>query len=137
MPTTHVAGRDGIGVLSIPVPELELPVLTNWSYAKLETAPCHYFGLCHETDFVIAVHNYQSHFGRLSELRPKDLVLFTDVSGEAHYYEVVLLEPLPGNTTEEMITNGFDLSLYTCPRRSQPRNGSVQRYKMMRTNLRE
>ena len=31
-----------------------------------------------------------------------------------HGYEVVLLETLPGNATEEMITSGFDLSLYTC-----------------------
>ena len=114
MLTTEVDGYDCIGVLSIPVLELELPVLTDWSYAKLKTAPCHYFGSCYEKDFVIAAHNYPSHFGRLSELQPKDLILFTDVSGNVYGYEVVLLETLPGNATEEMITSGFDLSLYTC-----------------------
>jgi sortase A len=31
-----------------------------------------------------------------------------------HYYEVLLLETLPGYATEEMIASGFDLSLYTC-----------------------
>ena len=111
---TQVNGYDCIGVLSIPVLELELPVLTDWSYAKLKIAPCHYFGSYFEKDFVIAAHNYRSHFGRLSELQPKDLVLFTDVSGTVRCYEVVLLETLPGNATEEMITSGFDLSLYTC-----------------------
>ena len=114
MLTTQVSGYDCIGVLSIPVLELELPVLTDWSYAKLKIAPCHYFGSCYEKDFVIAAHNYRSHFGRLSELQPKDLVLFTDISGTVYCYEVVLLETLPGNATEEMITSGFDLSLYTC-----------------------
>ena len=114
MLTTQVNGYDCIGILSIPVLELELPVLTDWSYAKLKIAPCHYFGSCYEKDFVIAAHNYQSHFGRLSELQPKDLVLFTDISGTVFCYEVVLLETLPGNATEEMITSGFDLSLYTC-----------------------
>ena len=114
MLTTEVDGYDCIGVLAIPVLELELPVLTDWSYAKLKTAPCHYFGSCYEKDFVIAAHNYPSHFGRLSELQPKDLILFTDVSGNVYGYEVVLLETLPGNATEEMITSGFDLSLYTC-----------------------
>ena len=114
MLTTQVDGYDCIGVLSIPVLELELPVLTDWSYAKLKIAPCHYFGSYYEKDFVIAAHNYQSHFGRLSELQPKDLVLFTDISGTVYCYEVVLLETLPGNATEEMITSGFDLSLYTC-----------------------
>lgn len=114
MLTTQVNGYDCIGVLSIPVLELELPVLTDWSYAKLKIAPCHYFGSCFEKDFVIAAHNFQSHFGRLSELQPKDLVLFTDISGTVYCYEVVLLETLPGNATQEMITSGFDLSLYTC-----------------------
>ena len=114
MLTTQVDGYDCIGVLSIPVLELELPVLADWSYAKLKIAPCHYFGSCYEKDFVIAAHNYQSHFGRLSELQPKDLILFTDISGTVYCYEVVLLETLPANATEEMITSGFDLSLYTC-----------------------
>ena len=114
MLTTQVDGYDCIGVLSIPVLELELPVLTDWSYAKLKIAPCHYFGSYYEKDFVIAAHNYQSHFGRLSALQPKDLVLFTDISGTVYCYEVVLLETLPANATEEMITSGFDLSLYTC-----------------------
>ena len=114
MATAQVDGYDCIGVLSIPVLELELPVLTDWSYEKLRIAPCHYFGSYYGTDFVIAAHNYQSHFGRLSQLQPKDLILFTDVSGTVHCYEVVLLETLPGHATEEMITSGFDLSLYTC-----------------------
>ena len=114
MLTMPVDGYDCIGVLSIPVLELELPVLTDWSYAKLKIAPCHYFGSYYEKDFVIAAHNYQSHFGRLPELQPKDLILFTDISGTVYCYEVVLLETLPANATEEMITSGFDLSLYTC-----------------------
>ena len=114
MPATQVDGYDCIGILSIPVLELELPVLTDWSYAKLKIAPCHYFGSYYEKDFVIAAHNYQSHFRRLSDLQPKDLILFTDISGTVHCYEVVLLETLPADATEEMITSGFDLSLYTC-----------------------
>ena len=57
MLTTKVDGYDCIGVLSIPVLELELPVLTEWSYAKLKIAPCHYFGTCYEENFVIAAHN--------------------------------------------------------------------------------
>ena len=114
MPAAQVSGYDCIGILSIPVLELELPVLADWSYAKLKVAPCHYFGSCYEMNFVIAAHNYQSHFGRLPQLQPEDIVLFTDLRGTTYCYEVVLLETLPGHATEEMITSGFDLSLYTC-----------------------
>ena len=91
-----------------------MPVLTDWSYAKLKKAPCLYYGSYYEKDFVIAAHNYKSHFGRLSTLKKGDVVIFTNVDGVARYYEVALLETLPKNATEEMITSGFDLSLYTC-----------------------
>ena len=114
MATVKVDGYDCIGILSMPVLDLELPVLTDWSYAKLKKAPCHYYGTYYEKDFVIAAHNYKSHFGRLSELQAGDIVVFTDINNIEHYYEVVLLETLPKNATKEMITSGFDLSLYTC-----------------------
>lgn len=114
MQTMQIDGYECIGILSIPVLELELPVLLDWSYTKLKVAPCRYYGSYYESDFVIAAHNYPAHFGRLSELQQKDMILFTDVSGTVYCYEVVLLETLPGNATKEMISSGFDLSLYTC-----------------------
>ena len=112
--TMKADGNNCVGILSIPVLELELPVLTDWSYEKLKKAPCHYYGSCYEENFVIMAHNYRSYFGRLSELTEKDLILFTDITGKDHFYEVVLLETLPKTATEEMLASGFDLSLYTC-----------------------
>lgn len=114
MSTISVDGYDCIGILSIPVLELELPVFTDWSYEKLKIAPCHYYGSNMSGDFVIAGHNYKAHFGRLSELQPQDLIVFTDAEGTVHQYEVFLLETLAANATKEMISSGFDLSLYTC-----------------------
>ena len=114
MATIKVDGYDCIGILSVPVLELELPVLTEWSYAKLKQAPCHYYGSYYEADFVIAAHNYKAHFGRLPELQKGDSVFITDVNGDTYCYEVILLETLPKEATKEMITSGFDLSLYTC-----------------------
>lgn len=114
MQTVSAGNYDSIGILSIPVLEVELPVLTDWNYDKLRNAPCLYYGSCYEPNFVIAAHNYASHFGRLSQLQPGDFVLFTDVTGTVYCYEVVMLETLPPTATEEMITSGFDLSLYTC-----------------------
>lgn len=114
MSTVSIDGYDCIGILSIPVLELELPVFTGWSYEKLKIAPCHYYGSYISGDFVIAAHNYRAHFGRLSELQPQDLIIFTDAEGTIHHYEVFLLETLTANATKEMIDSGFDLSLYTC-----------------------
>ena len=114
MATVKVGDYECIGILSIPALEVELPVLTDWSYAKLKKAPCLYYGSYYEKDFVIAAHDYKSHFGRLSQLQAGDIIVFSTTGGTEHYYEVVLLETLPKNATEEMITAGFDLSLYTC-----------------------
>ena len=114
MPTVKVDGYECIGILSVPVLKLELPVLTDWSYEKLKKAPCHYYGSYYEEDFVIAAHNYKVHFGRLSELQVGDAVTFTNVNGVVYRYEVELLETLPKDATKEMITSGFALSLYTC-----------------------
>ena len=55
MTEVEIDGNLYIGYLSIPVLELELPVLTDWSYAKLKVAPCHYFGSYYEKDFVNAI----------------------------------------------------------------------------------
>ena len=114
MKTVKVNGYDCIGILSVPVLDLELPILTDWSYAKLRKAPCLYYGSYYEKDFVIAAHNYKTHFGRLAGLKKDDVIIFTDVGGTEYYYKVVLLETLPPNATTQMITSGFDLSLYTC-----------------------
>ena len=114
MPTVPAGDYTSIGILSIPVLELELPILADWSYEKLKSAPCHYYGTYYESNFVIAGHNYTAHFGKLSHLQAGDLILFTDATGTVHCYEVVLLETLAATATEEMITSGFDLSLYTC-----------------------
>ena len=111
MSAISVDGYDCIGILSIPVLELELPIFTGWSYEKLKIAPCHYYGSYISGDFVIAGHNYKAHFGRLSELQPQDLIIFTDAEGTIHQYEVFLLETLTANATKEMISSGFDLSL--------------------------
>ena len=114
MGCVKVDGEDCIGVLFIPALNVELPVLKSWSYSKLKKAPCHYFGTYYEKNFVIAGHNYSSHFGKLPQLRPGDLVFFTDVNGKVYSYAVDLLETLPKEATGEMISGGFDLSLYTC-----------------------
>ena len=114
MATIQVDGYACFGILSIPALDLELPVLADWSYTKLKKAPCHYYGSCYEKNFVIAAHNYKSHFGRLSALNAGDIVIFTDVYGIAHCYEVALLETLQKEATMEMIASDFDLSLYTC-----------------------
>lgn len=114
MTEVEIKGEAYIGYLSIPSLELELPVMADWSYKRLRSAPCRYAGSVRGEDLVIMAHNYAGHFGRLSALSEGDSVLFTDVDGVLTQYEVVGLDVLNHYAVEEMTSGDFDLTLFTC-----------------------
>ena len=109
-----VNGKPYIGVLSVPVLGLELPVIQEWNYPNLRVAPCRYVGSVYTGDLVIAAHNYISHFGNLKRLQLGDSVTFTDMEGNKFHYEVEALETLVPTAVEEMTSGNWELSLFTC-----------------------
>ena len=114
MPVTEMDGIGYIGTLRIPALELELPVISEWSYPNLKIAPCRYVGSAYLNTLVIAAHNYQSHFGTLKNLSEGDAVTFTDMDGNLFCYEVTALETLPPTAIAEMTASDYDLTLFTC-----------------------
>lgn len=116
-----IDGYSYIGVLSIKKLSVELPVMSDWDYDRLRIAPCRYIGSVERGDLIIAGHNYQSHFGRLSELSHGDEVIFISCDGKTYRYKVADIEVIPGDDTEDMIENDFDLTLYTCTYDSRSR----------------
>lgn len=114
MPVVTVNGYDYIGWLELPTLGLELPVMSEWSYARLKIAPCRYTGSAYSGDMVLAAHNFSSHFGRLSELSPGDAVIFTDADGHVFAYEAADVEILQPTAVEEMTAGEWPLTLFTC-----------------------
>lgn len=114
MPVKEVDGWKYIGILEIPVLDISLPIISEWSYKALKVSPSRYVGSAYTDDLVIAGHNYKSHFGPLKRLSPGDKVYFTDMDGNCFDYEVVLLETLQPTDVEEMKSEEWDLSLFTC-----------------------
>ena len=115
MPVRTIDGVDYIGVLTIPAIDLQLPVITSWSYELLRLAPCRFTGSAYTDDLIIAAHNYTTtHFSSLPSLQPGDVVTFTDVDGNVFTYRVVETETLGENAIEEMTGSGYALSLFTC-----------------------
>jgi len=114
MAVADIGGYGYIGYLSIPSLGLELPVMADWSYPQLRIAPCRYSGNLFADDLVIMAHNYWGHFGQLSKLNAEDTVLFTDMEGTQHTYQVVLTDLLTPGAVEEMTSGDFDLTLFTC-----------------------
>lgn len=105
-----------MGVLYIPSLGLELPVISDWSYPALRTAPSRYSGSVEGKDLIIAAHNYRCHFGRISELDSGDEIIFTDANGVMHSYSVIQSDLIGGRNTNAMLSGSdeWDLTLFTC-----------------------
>ena len=114
MPVKVIDGYEYIGYISIPDLKLELPVMSEWDYSRLKVAPCRQFGSTGTDDLVIAAHNYNSHFGRLSSLEIGAEIIFTDMNGEVNRYSLNRLDTLKPNAVDVVQNSGFDLVLYTC-----------------------
>lgn len=121
MTEVELEGYSYIGYLSIPALELELPIMADWDYDRLQIAPCRYTGTLKGEDLVLMAHNYPHHFGRLSELTQEDTVIFTDMDGNVTEYRVVVLDILSPDAIEEMTAGDFDLTLFTCTYGGQSR----------------
>lgn len=109
-----IGGYAYIGYLSIPSLELDLPVMSDWTYAKLQSAPCRYAGTLRGNNLVLMAHNYDKHFGRLSKLNAGDELYFTDMDGITTAYYVAERDVLDPYSVEEMTAGAYDLTLFTC-----------------------
>ncbi len=115
MSEIEIDGHRYVGFLSIPSLELDLPVMSEWSYPNMKTAPCRYWGSVYLDNMVICAHNYVNHFGRLGNVSIGDPVIFTDVDGNVFNYTVSELIQLNPNQTLNMVKGlDWDLTLFTC-----------------------
>ena len=114
MPVETINGIDFIGVLRIPTLELELPVISEWNYPNLKSAPCRYSGSAYLNNLIICGHNYASHFGSLKTLSEGDIATFTDIDGNVFIYKMVERETLNPTDIEGMESGNWDLTLFTC-----------------------
>ena len=121
MPTVVVGGYRYIGELDVPSLELSLPVMEDWDYERLKTAPCRYSGNVYEDDLVICAHNYPTHFSPLKYAPLGTQVKFTDVEGTEFYYTVASIETVGPSDVEGLLSGEWDLTLFTCNTGGQTR----------------
>lgn len=114
MPVLSVDGLDCIGTLKIPDLELTLPILNDWSYELLKSAPCRYSGSIQDNNLVIAGHNYRTHFQKIKWMKAGQKVTFTDLNGNEYQYEVISVDEIDGEDVEGMLAGDWDLTLFTC-----------------------
>lgn len=114
MTEVEIDGYAYIGYLTIPSLGLELPIMSTWSYPQLRIAPCRYTGSLRGEDLVLMAHNYNNHFGRLSQLNIGDRISFTSMDGVTTNYTVVAKDILDPTAVEEITEGTYDLTLFTC-----------------------
>lgn len=116
--TMNIDGMNFLGILSVPSKNLELPILADYSYELLDTAPCRYSGSYDSDDLVIGGHNYRSHFSKLKSIKNGEEIFFTSFNGTVYKYSVLRVEILEPAQIEDLInkqnTDDWDLTLFTC-----------------------
>lgn len=121
MTETVIDGYAYIGYLSMPTVGLELPILSDWDYTRLNIAPCRYYGTLKGNDLVLMAHNYAFHFGPISRLQEGDEVVFVDMDGIVTRYTVAASDVLPPFSHSEITAGKYDLTLFTCTYGGQSR----------------
>ncbi|MST81107.1 sortase [Bilifractor porci] len=116
MPTIEIDGYRYIGYLECPSIHLKLPVMEEWDYTRLKTAPCRYSGSVYKNDMVIAGHNYARHFSPLRWQKIGTEINFIDAEGILYPYEISDIEILNPTSIREMTQDSkdWDLTLFTC-----------------------
>lgn len=114
MTEKEVNGYACIGYIEIPDLNLQLPVISDWSYPKLKISPCRFYGTARGEDLVIMAHNYKTHFGKISTLAEGAAVRLTDMDGKVWDYQVVAKDILDPYDMEDMIAGEYDLTLFSC-----------------------
>lgn len=116
--TMNIDGMNFLGILSVPSKNLELPILADYSYELLDTAPCRYSGSYDSDDLVIGGHNYRSHFSKLKSIKNGEEIFFTSFNGTVYKYSVLRVEILEPTQIEDLInkqnTDDWNLTLFTC-----------------------
>ncbi len=121
MTEVEINGNRYIGYLTIPGLENPLPVMSDWSYPKLQIAPCRFYGSTKSDDLVVMAHNYDMHFGKLMNLTPGQEITFTDMDNVVIRYQVIATEILNPDAIDDMLSADFDLTLFTCTYGGQSR----------------
>ena len=120
MPTVTVDGYDYIGSLTFPSLELELPVMAEWDYTRLNISPCLFSGSYYSNDLVICAHNYARHFSPLWRIPMGEEVFFTASDGTVYHYVITKRETIQPDDVSGMIgkpdseAGDWDLTLFTC-----------------------
>ncbi len=114
MPEVTIDSHSYIGMLSIPALNLKLPIMSKWSYKGLKIAPGRYFGSVYSHDLVICGHNYSSCFRGLKNMPLGEKLYFTDMNGNEFVYTAVSLETIHQYDVEDMISEDYDMTIFTC-----------------------
>lgn len=110
----EIDGYYYVGEIEIPSISLKLPILKEYKYENLEIAPCVFAGQPGQPGFVIAGHNYRRHFQPVKELPDGTRILFHAADGRELVYEVSTLETIGPEEVEKMISDEWDMTLFTC-----------------------
>lgn len=114
LPVKEIDSHLYVGKIEIFSLGLELPVMEKWSYPNFRISPCVYEGTPYKNNFIVAAHNYRSHFGNIKQLVQGDKISFTDMHNNVFNYEVLYSEVVDKDAVSELKAGEWDMTLFTC-----------------------
>ncbi len=116
LPEKTYMGYTLIGNIHVPSVDIRLPVLNDWSEKMLKAAPCRYKGSIADGNMIIMAHNYKHHFNPLHKVKVGAEVTFENTVGTVFRYRVAKIEYLHRTKGEELPSEVYPLTLFTCTR---------------------
>lgn len=115
-----------LGRIIIDKLDIEYTVFNNYNEELLKISPCKFFGkkLIEKGNICIAAHNYNDNrfFGRLNELKEKDLIKMIDIEGREYNY--IIYDKYETDDEDFSILKSnkeYELTLLTCNNSNEKR----------------
>ena len=115
-----------LGRIIIDKLDIEYTVFNNYNEELLKISPCKFFGkkLIEKGNICIAAHNYSDNrfFGRLNELKEKDLIKMIDIEGREYNY--IIYDKYETDDEDFSILKSnkeYELTLLTCNNSNEKR----------------
>ena len=86
MSVLSVNGTDFVGIIEMPLYDLELPVCSNWG--QTYKYPCHFSGSIYNSTMQIGATTQKGQYDFYRELSVGDTLMYTDMEGNRYSFEI-------------------------------------------------
>lgn len=112
MQSAEIDGTDFIGLLEIPVCNMEFPVCNSCDNKNVRIFPCRYTGSIYDESLIIGDISINGQFSFMNQLPYGTEILFTDMDGYQYHYSVCDIIHADSLEADKIRFNQYDLTIF-------------------------